>query len=134
MTQKRDHSISRKQLKLASQPVPQTLQKNTHWQSGTEMTRHGSTSQLCLDQRLVFWIGFAGGGPSFTWWGCCGLYLVSISVFIALSTTFHSISSPQTSPPSHSVLLALFLLYLSFQPHNYLFMKGNMGLYVLRNH
>ena len=35
--------------------------------------------------------------------------LVSISVFMALSTAFHSINSPDSSPLSHSVLPALFL-------------------------
>ena len=30
--------------------------------------------------------------------------LVSISVFVALSTAFHSINSPDNSPLSHSVL------------------------------
>ena len=34
---------------------------------------------------------------------------VSISVFMALSTVFHSINSPDTSPLSHSVLLVLLL-------------------------
>ena len=41
--------------------------------------------------------------------------LVSISVFMALSTVFHSIDSPDNSPLSHSVLPALFLPYWSFQ-------------------
>ena len=41
--------------------------------------------------------------------------LVSISVFIALSTVFHSINSPEKSPLSHSVLPVLFLPYWSFQ-------------------
>ena len=36
--------------------------------------------------------------------------LVSVSVFLALSTVFHSINSPNNSPLSHSVLLALFCL------------------------
>ena len=38
-------------------------------------------------------------------------FLVSVSVFMALSTTFHSINSPD----SHSVLPVLFLPYWSFQ-------------------
>ena len=49
--------------------------------------------------------------------------LASISVFMAFSTVFHSINSPDNSPLSHSVLLVLFLpltLYLfmkvSFSP------------------
>ena len=37
--------------------------------------------------------------------------LVSISVFMALSTVFHSINSPDNSPLSHSVLPVLFLPY-----------------------
>ena len=41
--------------------------------------------------------------------------LVSISVFIALSTIFHSISSPDNSPLSHPVLPVSFLPYWSFQ-------------------
>ena len=41
--------------------------------------------------------------------------LVSVSVFMALSTVFHSINFPDNSPLSHSVLLVLFLLYWSFQ-------------------
>ena len=43
--------------------------------------------------------------------------LVSVSVFIALSTVFHSINSPDNSPLSHSVLPVLFLPYWSFQLH-----------------
>ena len=35
--------------------------------------------------------------------------LVSFSVFMALSTAFHSINSPDNSLLSHSVLLVLFL-------------------------
>ena len=41
--------------------------------------------------------------------------LVSISVFMALSTVFHSINSPDNSPFSHSVLPVLSLPYWSFQ-------------------
>ena len=41
--------------------------------------------------------------------------LVSISVFMALSTVFHSINSPDNSPFSHSVLLVLGLPNWSFQ-------------------
>ena len=40
--------------------------------------------------------------------------LVSISVFMALSTVFHSINSPNNSPFSHSVLSLLFLPYWYF--------------------
>ena len=41
--------------------------------------------------------------------------LVSVSVFMALSSVFHSINFPDSSPLSHSVLPVLFLLYWSFQ-------------------
>ena len=37
--------------------------------------------------------------------------LVSISVFMALSTVLHSINSANNSPLSHSVLAVLFLPY-----------------------
>ena len=41
--------------------------------------------------------------------------LVSLSVFMALSTVFHSINSPYNSLLSHSVLPVLFPPYWSFQ-------------------
>ena len=41
--------------------------------------------------------------------------LVSIFVFMALSTVFHSINSPDNSPVSDSVLPVLSLPYWSFQ-------------------
>ena len=41
--------------------------------------------------------------------------LVSVSVFMALSTVFQSPNSPNNSPLSHSVLSVLFLPYWSFQ-------------------
>ena len=41
--------------------------------------------------------------------------LVSMTVFMALSTVFHSINSPDNSPLSHPVLPVLFLFYWSFQ-------------------
>ena len=41
--------------------------------------------------------------------------LMSICVYMALSTVFHSINSPDNSPFSHSVLPVLFLPYWSFQ-------------------
>ena len=41
--------------------------------------------------------------------------LVSISVFMALSTVFHSINSPDSCPLSSSVLPVLFFPYWSFQ-------------------
>ena len=72
---------------------------------------------------------------TFTWWGCCGLCpwhkptelarsfysaLVSVSVFMALSTAFHSLIFPGITPLSHSVLLVLFLPYWSFQRYMFL--------------
>ena len=51
-------------------------------------------------------------------------FLVSTSVFIALSTVFHSINSLNNSLFSHSVLLVLALPYWSLQLYIYnLFMK-----------
>ena len=41
--------------------------------------------------------------------------LVTISVFMAFSTVFYSINSPDNSPLSHSVLPVLFLPFWSFQ-------------------
>ena len=41
--------------------------------------------------------------------------LASISVFMALSTVFHSINSPDNSPFSHSVLLVFPLPWWSFK-------------------
>ena len=41
--------------------------------------------------------------------------LVCISLFMALSTVFHSINSPDSSPFFHSVLPVLFLPYWSFE-------------------
>ena len=41
--------------------------------------------------------------------------LVSVSVFMSLSTVFHSMNSPDNSLLSHSVLPVLFLPYWSFQ-------------------
>ena len=43
--------------------------------------------------------------------------LVSVSVFITLSTVFHCINSPVNSSFSHSVLPVLALPYWSFQLH-----------------
>ena len=43
--------------------------------------------------------------------------LVSVSVFMALSTLFHSLNSPDNSPFSQSVLLVLSLPDWSFQLH-----------------
>ena len=81
-------------------------------------------------------------GLAFTWWGCYGLcprhkptelahsfyfVLVYVSVFMALSTIFHSINSPDNSPlfllcssGLTSALLVLSTIYLcikvSFNP------------------
>ena len=41
--------------------------------------------------------------------------LVSVSVFMAISTVFHSINSPDNSLFSHSVLPVIYLPYWSFQ-------------------
>ena len=41
--------------------------------------------------------------------------LVPVSIFLALSTVFHSIYSPNNSPFSHSVLSVLFLPHWSLQ-------------------
>ena len=70
-------------------------------------------------------------GLTFSWWGRYGLCLrhkptelahffknsvfVSVSVFMAHSTVFHFVNSPDNIPLSHSVLLVLFLPYWSFQ-------------------
>ena len=48
--------------------------------------------------------------------------LASISVFMALSTVFHSINSPENSPLSHSVLPVLFVPFLVLSTI-YLFLK-----------
>ena len=71
-------------------------------------------------------------GLIFMWWWCCGLcfwhkptelahsfysVLVSISVFMALSTVFHFINSLNNSPLSHSVLPVFFCL---IGPFNYI--------------
>ena len=53
--------------------------------------------------------------------------LMSISVFMGLSTVFHSINPPDNSLLSHSVLPVLFLPYWSFQP-NIIFMKAYLAL------
>ena len=63
----------------------------------------------------------------FSWWGCCGLclvdmnqlslptlfysVLVSVYVFMALSTVSDSMNSPDNPPLSQSVLQVLFLPY-----------------------
>ena len=52
--------------------------------------------------------------------------LVSAFVFMALSTVFHSINSPDISRLSHSVLLVLFLALLVLSTV-YLFMKDSLS-------
>ena len=55
--------------------------------------------------------------------------LVSISVFAALSTAFHSINSPDNSLFSHSVFPVLALPYWSFQLYisfNYISLYGRL--------
>ena len=69
-------------------------------------------------------------GLTFTWWGCCGLcqrhkptelahpfhsVLMSVYVFMTLSTVFHFMHSPDNTPLSHSVFPVLILPYWSFQ-------------------
>ena len=52
--------------------------------------------------------------------------LVSISVFMALSTVFHFIHSPDNSSPSHSVLPVLFLALLDLSTI-YLFLNVSVS-------
>ena len=49
--------------------------------------------------------------------------LVSLSVFMALSTVFHSINSPDNSLHSHCVLLVLFCL---IGPFNYIYLYESL--------
>ena len=58
--------------------------------------------------------------------------LVSISVFMDLSTVFHSINSPDSFPFSHSVLPVLSLSYWSFQLH-VSFMKVSFSPDIIRS-
>ena len=51
--------------------------------------------------------------------------LVSVSVFMALSTVFHSINSPNNSPLSHSVLSVFFCL---IGPFNYISLYESIPL------
>ena len=46
--------------------------------------------------------------------------LVSVPVFLTLSTVFHAINSPNNSPLSHSALPVLFLPYWYFQLYIYI--------------
>ena len=49
--------------------------------------------------------------------------LVCVSIFMALSTVFHSMNSPDNSRLSHSVLLVLFCLFGLF---NYISLHGSL--------
>ena len=78
---------------------------------------------------LLFLLLLIPRGLTFSWWGCYGLcprnkptelanssYSVLVSVlFMALSTVFHSINSPDNSPLYHFALLVLILPYWFFQ-------------------
>ena len=57
----------------------------------------------------------------------CYSVLVSVSVFMVLSTVFHSINSPDNSPFSHSVPLVLFLSALLVLSTVCLFMKVSLS-------
>ena len=50
--------------------------------------------------------------------------LVSVSVFMALSTVFHSMNSLDNSPLSHSVLVVLLLCLIG--PFNYRFLGESL--------
>ena len=50
--------------------------------------------------------------------------LVSVFVFMALSTVFHSVNSLDNSPLSHSVLLVFFFCLTG--PLNYIFLYENL--------
>ena len=82
-------------------------------------------------------------GLPFTWWGRCGLcfdvnqpslpspfysVLVAMSVFMALSTVFHSINSPDNSPLSHSVLPAFFVCFTGPFDYKSLYKKSPLAL------
>ena len=49
--------------------------------------------------------------------------LVSVSVFMSLSTVFRSINSPNNSPLSHCVLPVFFCL---LGPFNYISLRGSL--------
>ena len=77
-------------------------------------------------------------GLTFSWWGCYGLclwhkptelahsfysVLVTVSVFMALSTVFHSINYPDNSLLSYSVLVSALLVLSTV----HLFMKVSVS-------
>ena len=78
-----------------------------------------------LSNYTVFWVNVAmvspsrGGDVAVYVFGInqpslpTPFYSVLVSVFMALSTVFHSLNSPGNSPLSHSVRLVLFLSVLS---------------------
>ena len=87
--------------------------------SGRETRHHYSNATHVTVPSL-----FRPRGLTVSWWECYinqlnlptpFYYLVSISVFMTLSTVFLSINSPDNSPFSHSLLPVLSLPYWSFQ-------------------
>ena len=101
--------------------------------SATKWTYTNSSPLTC---------SITGQGLAFTWWGCCGYVLdinqlslptpfysvlvsVSVFMFVALSSVFHCINSPNNSLLSHSFSSSLIsaLLVLSTI---YLFMKVSL--------
>ena len=96
-----------------------------------------TVQQLILFKIFVKFIRFWVNSPrglTFTWWGCYGLCLTETNraypllfilflylflSFIALSTVFHSINSPQNSPLSDSVPPVLSLPYWFFQLYHH---------------
>ena len=102
-----------------------------HGKGSSAMVDLSVTSSLHMTG-LCFWISRLRG-LTFTLLGWCGFYvedmnqpslpnpfysvLVSISVFMALSTVFHSINPPDNSPLLHSFLPVLILPDWSFQQY-----------------
>ena len=99
--------------------------------SGAKHTVTMGADRLWVHRQTVSCVSRSPHWLTFTWWGCCGLYLwleptelalsflscsLLVSVFfffMALSTVFHSINSPNNSPLSHSVLPVFFCLIRS---------------------
>ena len=108
--------------------IPMSLKLNWYWSK----LLHNLTLFMNLHQLLQPLISHPCG-LTFTWWGCCGLsfwrkptelahsllfrFFVPISVFMALSTVFHSINSHDNSPFSHSILRSYLRL---IGPFNYI--------------
>ena len=80
-----------------------TFSKTRHWRSPR------------AHHHVVGMLGFMSDRNQPSLLAPCYSVLASISVFMALSTVFHSINPPDNSPFSHSVLPVLFLPYWSFQ-------------------